>query len=244
MNQADIDLLSTKYKDDGYCIIERFDGGLVERLSAAVYDQISSIIPESISTRFRQNVIKYHEWFDEADHSILHDDIFTASARHFSPSQCEFGSMGEDKQVTKMIENIVSADNIKVWDEGLGWCAFRLIRPLPFKDGYPLSKKEWGPGGNLISLYIPIALGSRHDNFGIVPKSHARKFQGEKQPDKFCRDELRLTQGQIDEAEIVRPDVRLGQGLLFSPKLIHCEAASANSTGTRLSCEIRFKVGS
>ena len=45
------------------------------------------------------------------------------------------------------------ANKFTFWDEGLGWLAFRLVRP-GFGDGYPLSKKEWGIAKDVISCWI------------------------------------------------------------------------------------------
>jgi hypothetical protein len=49
----------------------------------------------------------------------------------------------------------IGLQRYEIWDEGLGWLAFRFIRP-GVGDGYPLSRKAWGPAKNVVSCWVPI----------------------------------------------------------------------------------------
>ncbi|MDC0110944.1 phytanoyl-CoA dioxygenase family protein, partial [Alphaproteobacteria bacterium] len=125
-----------------------------------------------------------------------------------------------------------------LWDEGLGWLAFRLIRP-GFSDGYPFSRKDWGPGKGTISIWIPIIGFDQSQTIAFIPGSHKKKYEKFLPTNsKFTLDEFRL-KSPVSEDEIYRPKLKPGQAIVFSPKTIHSEDVP-QAPGTRFSLEFRI----
>ena len=128
----------------------------------------------------------------------------------------------------------------KLWDEGLGWLAFRLIRP-GFKDGYPWSCKLWGPAKNCISVWLPVVGHGPLDTLAIWKGSNNKRLKRYLPKEtKFTKDEYRL----VDEPEtenIIRPTLAKNEIIIFGPKTIHSEDVDEGDK-TRFSLEFRFQL--
>ena len=149
--------------------------------------------------------------------------------------------MLNNETVLNLCKNLFDG-KFDIWDEGYGNVAFRLIRPLG-DDGYPLSKKTWGPGGYLLSILIPLVCPDPNSGIGLVPGSH--KFDHPSSKDisgKFEDRELRYS-GNSKKLNVLRP-MKLGQMILMHPNLLHCEAVGDNPMHSRLSLEIRINGNS
>jgi hypothetical protein len=167
----------------------------------------------------------------------IHRKILNAKNRHLIPPD-HIKEILLNSNIKNFLKKI-HIHKFKLWDEGLGWLAFRLIRP-GFEDGYPLSKKDWGPGHGTVSIWIPIIGFNNNQIIGFISGSHQKEYEkflpvGS----KFTKDEYRLKE-TISPNSLIRPNVKAGNAILFSPKTIHTEDIYDGDL-TRLSLEFRIK---
>ncbi len=224
-----------KYFEDGF---EVFD-----YLSSDDYKFLKEYVIEWILNLFKSNGLQLINSISIENYHLnlnidekIHTKVLNAKNRHQLPNDDIHNLL-----INSRLRNFLSKHNINgfnLWDEGLGWLAFRLIRP-GFGDGYPLSKKDWGPGKGTISVWIPI-LGFESDQMiGFIPGSNNREYESFLPiSSKFTPHELRL-KTPISESDIFRPKLQPGQAILFSPKTIHTEDVT-NASATRLSLEFRI----
>ncbi len=123
-------------------------------------------------------------------------------------------------------------------DDGLGTLGFRFIRPGR-NDGYPWSRKAWGPAKEAISLWIPVIGTSNKETLELIPGSHTKEYECYMPAhSKFAKDEYRLVH-EPSADEKMRPELKDGEIIIFHPKLIHNENV-VDSSITRLNLEIRM----
>ena len=177
---------------------------------------------------------RYHVWKEEA--GIPHGDIFKAANRHRNPPLNITKILLNDRVKEKLVE--LGIYPFTLWDEGLGWLAFRFIRP-GCGDGYPWSRKEWGPAKTVVSAWIPVIGFSENETLNLIPGSHIREYEKYLPSEgKFRKDEYRLVNSP-SESEMWRPSLSPGEIILYHPRLIHSEDVEHSSI-TRLSLEFRI----
>ena len=217
------------YEDLGFTILEAYPNNfnLIREYSV---EWLQSLIGLSATP----NLSSYHLWFEK--NGVQHDSVFSAKKRHKNP-ESEFGGIIINDVLNDFLGQILPG-GYDIWNEGLGWLAFRFVRP-GFNDGYPFSCKEWGPAKKVISGWIPIVGFDPACTLKMVPgshkKEHARYLPMET---KFCKDEYRLCR-EPHEDEIYQARLKAGDLLLFHPRLLHSEDVSEGNT-TRLSLEFRI----
>ena len=169
----------------------------------------------------------------------IHRSILKARNRHRVPPENIHNLLINSKLRKFLCKQGI--DDFKLWDEGLGWLAFRLIRP-GFGDGYPFSKKDWGPGKGTISIWVPILGFDTNQMIAFIRGSNKKEYEKFlPESSKFIADEFRL-KDVVPESEVYRPKLNPGQGILFSPQIIHTEDVTKAET-TRLSLEFRIIPG-
>ena len=178
---------------------------------------------------------RYHLWSRRS--RIPHERVFRAGNRHASPDPKIRGIL-INKGLRRFLKQI-QGGRYKLWDAGLGWLAFRFIRPGR-KDGYPLSRKAWGPAADVVSCWIPILGHKNGGTLGLVPGSHVREYKKVMpKKSKFARNEYRLAAPVADE-KLHRPRLKKGEIIVYHPGTLHTEDIRRGSL-TRLSFEVRFK---
>ena len=230
-----MNILGSNYAKDGFEIIEYLSDKEFSKVQNFSIDWISDIFKLSgLNVSDHGSIQNYHKnnKVDEAFHS----DALRAANRHTIPP----------KDICELLLNAVLRDGLllrgvrdfTLWDEGLGWLAFRLIRP-GFNDGYPFSRKDWGPGKGTISVWIPVVGFEQNQAIALIPGSHLNEYEKYlPENSKFIKDEFRL-KANISDDEIYRPDLEPGQAIFFSPKMVHSEDVKI-ATSTRLSLEFRI----
>jgi hypothetical protein len=122
---------------------------------------------------------------------------------------------------------------------------FRVVRPNS-NDNNPLHRDVWLEDyANCINLYIPIAGSNSNSSLSIIPGSHhwpesktERTEQGAIIENvKFNVPAVTSIKGDY---EVVRPDPKENEVLVFSPYLIHGGAVNLNTDQTRISIELRL----
>lgn len=186
----------------------------------------------------KYNISSYHKWFKKE--RINHEKLMSATNRHFYPPNHIKNIFFSKKKI--FFKNLLKLiGKYSIHDEGLGWISFRLIRPYEFKDGYPLSKKIWGPGGKIFSVIFNINNAEKYNSLGLVINSHKKKYPKKLfSHSKFCKSEFRFN-GDLKKIKIDRFKIDQNDCLIFHPGLLHCEETDIKSKSTRFSVEIRFK---
>jgi ectoine hydroxylase-related dioxygenase (phytanoyl-CoA dioxygenase family) len=106
-------------------------------------------------------------------------------------------------------------------------------------DGYPYSRKNWGPAKNTVSFWIPIIGFSSDKVISFLPGSHLQDYEKYLPRDsKHMAGEYRIKRS-ISENEVVRPNLSKGSTIIFNPDTIHSEEIPAGSI-TRFSIEFRI----
>ena len=124
-----------------------------------------------------------------------------------------------------------------LWKDKRGVFSFRIIRP-GFNDGYPYSRKEWGPAKNVLSMWVPIIGNTKNETLEVLPKSHKVNFKKYlPKKSKFQKEEYRLAE-KINKKKFERFNISYGSILFFHPKLIHSENVKKSKI-TRINLEFR-----
>ena len=221
-----------KYHENGYVLFYPYsesDFGLIQGFAIDwLYDLLQ------VKNRLKYPLESYHQWGPLGERT--HEEIFKAANRHCVPSERIKELI--INETLRIILNKLLPNGCDIWDEGVGWLAFRFIRP-GFNDGYPLSCKAWGPAKSVISFWIPISGCGLDTNIGLVPESHLQEHSRYlPENSKFTKDEFRY-RGELNPNDLLRPVFKTGEILLFHPKLLHTEAVNKGNM-TRLSLEFRI----
>lgn len=122
---------------------------------------------------------------------------------------------------------------------------FRIIRPQR-NDNNPLHRDVWLPEyHDAINIYVPICGSNDLSSLTLVPGSHRwseamveRTAQGARV--KGVQFNVPAVTDARSPLEVVRPDPKENEILVFSPYLIHGGAMNFNDDRTRVSLEMRF----
>ena len=227
--------IEDKFFANGFAIIDYLSSDNYATLKSFSTSWICSLFNKNgLPLRDTQSIEAYH--LNLGSNEKIHGNVLKAKNRHQCPPE-EIKNILINSNLKSALVDI-SIFDFDLWDEGLGWLAFRLIRP-GFNDGYPFSKKDWGPGKGTISIWVPILGFDPNQIIAFIPGSHKREYEKFlPQSSKFTPDEFRLKDA-VTESEIYRPPLEPGQALIFSPKTLHTEDIT-NGNGTRLSLEFRI----
>lgn len=231
--------MKNTFQVDGYLKFNLLNSVEFDVLKAFTFDWVYSLIKinNSCLTANELLISNYHNWPNE----ILkhHNQLFTAKNRHCLPSE-EIYNLINNTNLDAALCDAGCQPRTDFWDEGLGWLGFRLIRPGS-SDGYPLSKKIWGPAKNVVSVYVPIVGFESDQTIGLVKGSHLKEYPGYLPANsKFCKDELRVDLTN-ETVELTRPSLREGEAIIFGPNTLHTEEIKGG-TITRLSLEFRIPL--
>ena len=228
------------YNEKGYVIVDFMNLNEFNVVKELVLDHINNLI--GLSNRIDNNKIsnfnwkKYHIFIDK--NNINHDEHMKSSNRHISSSIFKKTKL-MNKSLLKLIAKLSEWKNINYWDEGIGVFGIRIIRPN-YNDGYPWGCKSWGPAGEVISVWMPIISLSSPYTIALWPESHKKKFDSyQPKKTKFEKNELRLKK-LPRKNEIIRPNMQIGQILIFHQNLQHSENVTEGND-TRISLELRLK---
>lgn len=225
-----------QYEELGYTIFDFLNEAKFEALRAFTEDWIYTLIESHhIGLSCRHLPLEmYHVW--SKDLAIAHGTIFRAKNRHLIPPK-PIRQIVQNIKLMSILESL-ELRNPEFWDEGFGWFAFRFIRP-GVGDGYPTSRKAWGPAKNVVSAYVPIIGFAPEQTIALVDGSHLKDYPSIlPEGSKFCCTEYRL-HPDCKNVTYHRPKLERGQALLFHPKTLHTEDIQSG-TRTRLSLEFRL----
>lgn len=227
---------SCGYLDEGYEV--------VNLLNKTEFELVKNYSLEMLSTLFKKystfdlseaRILEYHRWC--VTENVPHSSLLKASNRHTTPPEQIKTALINDCLISFLSK--VGIHRFRVWDEGLGWLGFRLIRPA-FGDGYPFSCKNWGPAKNVISIWLPILGFSTELMLNLIPRSHQKEYSKYlPEESQFAANECRLNYQPAPE-ETLRPVTQRGQAVIFHPKTMHSEEVTQGES-TRFSLEFRIE---
>jgi len=226
------------YQTLGFAIVEAFTLKEVRDIQHFATSWVNALLHQSVKDIPSLPLENYHIWSKE--YPIPHGEIFKAMNRHRGDCE-EMKSVLLNARVRGFLSSI-GVEKFDLRDEGLGWLAFRFIRPGA-GDGYPMTKKEWGIAKEVISFWVPVIGSSDRETIALVPGSHLKEYDGYlPENQKFRKDEYRL-KGTILEENIFRPSLNPGDVVIYHPKTLHSEDVQ-QSTITRLNLEFRIQCSS
>lgn len=180
----------------------------------------------------RKNLKKYHLWEEKFQKN--HSYNFRAKNRFFDVSK-SIRKIILNKKTNLLIQLLIGKNTL--WKDKNGVFSFRIIRP-GFNDGYPYSRKEWGPAKKVLSMWVPIIGNTTNETLEVLPKSHKMNFKKYlPKKSKFEKEEYRLAE-KIDKKKFKRFHINYGSILFFHPKLIHSEDVKKSNI-TRINLEFR-----
>jgi len=219
-------------KTDGLTVLSVLPYSVYNQLFEHTTSKILSLLRAPAS----MDLATYHEWFSK--YESYRSSALSAPSRHFQTT--EWSGTSLFSILEENLSSLFPDASLSLWDEGFGTSAFRLVRP-GFDDGYPPSRKSWGPGGNLISVTIPIIGFTKYESQGFLLGSHLMDLPGYI-PDStiFCREEKRLL--QWEKYDLSRLETSPGDIIVFHWDTIHTEQILGLNT-TRLALEVRYTIG-
>jgi len=246
--------MSTSHKTDHVTDTARFSGSPVDLYNQYGFAQVKMFDEDQVKLleRFTRNWIyrllaewtagkedslpleTYHTWPKSL--RIDHGMVFRAENRHTNPDVEVKNTLINDR--LREFLGQIGVKQYRVWDEGLGWLAFRFIRPGA-GDGYPMSRKAWGIATNVVSCWVPIIGYGPDETLTLVPGSHLKEYEKYLATSgKFRKDEYRLA-SRYDDLELYHPKLERGEAVIYHPKTLHSEDVTASDV-TRLNLEFRI----
>jgi hypothetical protein len=224
------------YNRDGFVVCPVFSPGASAILARFAQDWLYGLLRPWVKEERAQCPLEtYHVWFRER--GVPHETLFKAANRHRVPppdvERIILGSLLPD------VLRVLGCQRFRFWDEGLGWLAFRLIRP-GMGDGYPFTKKSWGIAKEVISCWVPVIGRSSLETLALLPGSHLKDFPKHiPRETKFCKDEYRLVKEPAGH-EVFRPELGPEDVIFYSPDVLHSEDVRAGER-TRFNLELRLQ---
>lgn len=184
---------------------------------------------------------RYHEYCpDQKKHlEVIEFLRRRASIENFPIDRCILDEMASKlcgKAVSCKVDNLIAA----------GYFFIRLVRPAPYRDNNPPHKDAWLDHlRNGLNLYLPLAGSDENSSLSLLPGSHFWKESVIPRSEtdakvngvNYSVPSVVMADGAL---KMLRPEVKLGEGMLFSPYLIHGGAVNFNTDKTRVSLEMRF----
>jgi len=232
MIETDINLLkNTDFDDTGYKNIKMDDYNIFIR--KFITSEIEKILNRKI------NIEKYHSELTEEEHNkILHNMPYKKNHSEDMNAFCRY--------LEKHISNILN-ESVKIFNDDI-W--IRICRPTNISDSdfNPCHKDVYLDFyRNTVNIYLPICGSNEKSSLLIQSGSHKWNENQtivtsggayfKKTNKKYSVDAVVASKTQL---EMIRPNPKIDEILLFSPYLIHGCSSNDNLDLTRMSLEIRF----
>lgn len=232
----------TDWKNEGYNIIEVLEPEEHKEIIEAISSVIKNIFKE-LGVKYDENNFNLENYHKYVDNDHIHNEVIkkTRFLRYSDFPQNLLKKISN--KVSDDLQKPVSFDNPLLENEIV---ILRISRPNsldinpPHRDGY---LDIWE---NILNLWLPIIGCDENSSLPVIPKSH---LWSEK-------DVLRTsTKGATinglsyhvpaiikttHDLNMIRPNPKIGQVLIFTPYIIHGAAVNLNQDKTRMSLELRL----
>lgn len=229
------------YLSNGYLKTRLFNQKEFKALEDFTLNYVMQLLNKYLKKNTKiNNLIKNYHLLNISNQK--HSKIFGAKNRHTKMSP-ELKNVILNTKLKKLLSKLIFAEykkkSFKLWDEKYGNIAFRIVRPFS-GDGYPFTKKEWGPAGKAISIWIPILGFNKNNTIKFISGSNKRDYEKYLPiKTKFIKNEFRLNE-KVKKKKITSLHYKKGEVFIFSPKLLHSEDNNLSKI-TRLNLEFRIK---
>ena len=240
--EKDINLLqNSDFNNEGYSIHPFLSEEMFTKIKSGITDIIKSLLIKvgcNISSHF--TLEKYHTYVSDEEHLKLAMEI--QNGWNVSEFPVDFKQIDERMSELLDFEVTTFAPHINYNNFFL-----RIIRPNKLQDNNPPHRDVWIDRlRNAINIYAPICGSNKNSSLPIMPSTHMLSES------KIQRSESGAILNGIkytvpcalfvnnDMLEMVRPDVKENEIMIFSPYLIHGGGANLNEDVTRISLEVRF----
>jgi hypothetical protein len=226
--------------EDGFCVMNLFSpddffilNDAVTNLMKKVLNKLAIEIPDNF------NLKKYHHYIRNSD--VIHQHVIEITR--------EFQFSDLDYPLEEIVTNLSETLNLKLTSYNSilnrSFVIVRISRPNsndfnpPHRDAYlDLWKKT-------INVWIPIEGVTKNSSLPVVPSSHliAERFIKRSKPGTFVNGRpyrVPLISEWNSSNLLIRPIVNYGEGLVFSPYLIHGAAKNYEIDETRFALELRL----
>jgi hypothetical protein len=230
--ENDVNLLKKlDFDDSGYKLLN------IENYNVFLQEFIKNEIKKT--TQKEINLLNYHNEITNDEHTLI-----------LNAMPYKKNSSTEIKKFSEYLETYISrilCEPIKIFNDDL-W--FRICRPnkVCHDDFNPCHRDVYLDFyRNIVNIYLPIVGSNENSSLKIQPGSH-----------KWNENETMVTKGgaffrhankkySVDAIvasknplDMIRPDPKIDQMMVFSPYLIHGCADNSNENETRISLEVRF----
>lgn len=235
--------LDCSWRDKGF-VVEKF---LDHELFSTLYDAISDLVLEGLlKSGSKENLDEFtlERYHDFCTDQKTHLDVIQFLRKRAPIENFPLDFHVFDEKVSDICGKKVSCKSDK--QVASGYFFVRLVRPSPFRDNNPPHKDAWlNHLRNGLNLYLPLAGSDENSSLSLVPGSHLwseldipRTESGAMvDGNRYTVPSAVMPDGSMN---MVRPIVKTGDAMLFSPYLIHGGAINFNSNKTRVSLEMRF----
>ena len=243
---------------DKMSIFSKHGFRIIDLLSEKKHEIISQSIKKKINERLKIVTDNCYYLSDLKDYHKLnltddvHKQIVNASCRHLDFNDF-IDDIKKNNSIKKILDECWGHHEFRlIWVGDLmndtikeNYCTFRLARPSVYQDvgGIHLDKHVGGIKNlgekNLLTLWIPIVGFDEHYTLKFAPESHQHVH-----PDNFIEEDknyisMTYDDDYTDNFKYSRPKLKLGQGVIFDPNLLH--GGSYNlGVDTRVSIELRL----
>lgn len=229
---------NVELKQKGFCLFN-----IEADLNQLLYSKVTSFVKNKL-VEFQEVPADFEL---EKYHIYLKDE-----STHFKVSSwaMDFQLIGNAYfEIKKKIESILQAELTIKKIEHMGnigeFIGFRIIRPQK-NDHNPLHRDSWIDfWQDTINVWLPICGFENGNSLQLIPQSHLwfdeeilRTKSGAEIDGKIYRVPAAI--GTIQSFTIETPILKKGEGLVFSPFLIHGNGVNNSLDKTRISLEFRF----
>jgi len=223
-----------RYRQHGFAVLRLFDEQQVRVLERFAREWVCQLFaPWTAGKEPLFPLEEYHRWSGAL--GIPHDELLRAANRHRCPGP-EVERVLINERLKGFLRDI-GFEQYEIWNEGLGWLGFRLIRPGA-GDGYPFTRKAWGIAKRVVSCWVPIVGYNPSETLTLVPGSHLKEYEAYLPVQSKFAKEYRLARVPED-FEPYNPSLRRGEAIIFHPLTLHSEEMLRGQV-TRLSLEFRL----
>ena len=215
-------------------------------IKSALNQRLSTLTNNQI---YLHNLKEYHNLHINED---IHNKVVGSSFRRIDFKDY-YACIKNNKSINKIMDELWGhhefrlffIGNLKKFDSKENYCSFRLARPNILKDvgGIHADKHAGGikdiADKNLIIIWLPIVGFSQEYTLNISPGSH--KYD---HPESSIEKDNKYISMTYDDEytskfKYHRPELNLGQGVIFDPNLLHGKSYNLGSD-TRVSIELRL----
>jgi len=231
----------TSWKDTGYEIVDFLDESDFKIIQLGLKEIIKGLIQKSggnVDEKFELE--KYHLYVDNEIHLKL------AKLIQWGWNIKEFPI--DFRKINKRISDVIGIQvSSKAKHIELNNFFLRIVRPQNFQDNNPPHRDVWIDRlRDAVNIYVPICGSNSNSSLGLIPGSHLfKESEIERTSDGAILNGTSYTVPCVisvkgKEPNLLRPDPKENQVMLFSPYMVHGGGYNFNDDTTRMSLEVRF----